>query len=413
MKILQINLCVNCFSTGKIAEQIGSVAIDNGIESHIVYSFLKKDNGIDCATMSRSNVYRVYNKYSEALHKIISKFFGLQGFGSVFTTLKLIRLIKRINPDIIHLHNIHDNNYNYPILFSYIGKCQKPLVWTQHDCWAFTGGCFHFDFIGCEEWKKSCAHCKYKQSKYQLLTNSKLNLIAKKRYTKKIADLHLVAVSKWLKSKIDQSILKGHNSLVIYNGIDTSVFKPLPVPSYISDLTSNKKIVLGVASNWDYRKGLNDYKELAEVLDTDYIIVLIGLKEPQRSNLPKNIIGHGLTKNQQELCEWYSAALCTLNLSYEETFGLTTVEGFSCGTPGIVYNKTASPELITNETGFVVEVKDYNNICKAIYTLSKNGKSYYSQNCINRAHEVYDKNKNFYKYIDLYKRILSDKEERI
>ena len=102
----------------------------------------------------------------------------------------------------------------------------------------------------------------------------------------------------------------------------------------------------------------------------------------------------------------YSTADVVLNLSDEESFGLTTAEGFACGTPSIVYNCTASPELITSETGRVVEKGDMDSLCDAIYTMTSLGKQHYAEKCRERAVGLYDKNKNYRQYIELYKELL-------
>jgi putative colanic acid biosynthesis glycosyltransferase len=95
-----------------------------------------------------------------------------------------------------------------------------------------------------------------------------------------------------------------------------------------------------------------------------------------------------------------------LNLSYEETFGMTTVEGLACGTPGIVYNATASPELIDNSTGLIVEPGDINELIEAIKVIEQNGKQYYTEACVKRAQRLYKKEDRFKEYIELYEELI-------
>ena len=151
IKILQVNVCLNVLSTGRIAEQIGRKIMDHGWESYVLTCGpLKK---------SQSHVIKVKGKWERLLHRFINRFLDAQGLGSYFATKRVIKRIKDINPDIIHLHNIHDCWINHNLLFDYIKQSKKPLIWTFHDCWAFTGHCAYFDDVECMRWKSGCYEC--------------------------------------------------------------------------------------------------------------------------------------------------------------------------------------------------------------------------------------------------------------
>ena len=142
----------------------------------------------------------------------------------------------------------------------------------------------------------------------------------------------------------------------------------------------NKYIIHGVASVWSGKKGLEDFITLSKTLEEDETLVLIGLKENQIKNLPKNIIGIQRTANLEELVSWYSTANLYLNLSVEESFGMTTAESLACGTPVVVYDSTACPEMVTPKTGRVVPKKDIEAVRNAIHDIKIDfNESHYAQ----------------------------------
>lgn len=398
-KLLQINVTANWGSTGKIAEQIGLKAMEQGWESYIAYG-----RSMNPSKSKLIKVGRMLNVYE---HYLENRIFDNEGLASRIPTKQFIKKIEEIKPDIIHLHNIHDHWLNYKILFEYLNTLDTPIVWTQHDCWAFTGGCMHFVHTNCERWKSECEKCLYSK---KLLDKSKKHFNLRKHFFVANKNLVLVPVSHWLENEVKQSFFKNHQVVPILNGVDINSFKPLKQTIVREKYGIGDRFMLvGLATAWSARKGLKDYLELSKHISDDEVIVLVGLRKKQIENLPKNIIGIKRTSNVQELAELYSTANIVLNLSYEETFGLTTVEGFACGTPGIVYNKTASPELIEEGVGYVVEAGNIVQLLNAIKEIKQKGKEYYSDNCRKRAENNYDKDKSFSKYIELYNNLLNKK----
>ena len=400
-KLLQINVVANSGSTGKIAENIGKLAISQGWESYIAYG---RGN-----PTSASNLIPVGNKWDMYLHGIQSRLFDNHGLASKKATYKFIEEVKRINPDIIHLHNIHGYYLNYKMLFEYLSTTNTPVVWTLHDCWAFTGHCSHFDAIGCDKWRTGCFSCplkgEYPVSK--LMDASKRNYALKKRLFTSVPNLTFVPVSRWLADLVGESFLGKYPVQVINNGIDTEVFQQRQSDLRKKHGIENKFVLVGVAGVWDAMKGLEDFIKLSSMLPDDCVIIMIGLTKKQIEGLPKNIIGIERTENQTQLAEYYSIADVVMNLSYQETFGMTTVEGFGCGTPSVVYDRTASPELISQYTGIIVEAADMRGILSAIETIRRNGKQHYSTACRQRAVEFYNKDDKFREYIRLYNELVS------
>lgn len=400
--LLQINVVINSGSTGRIAEEIGQTAIKNGWNSTIAYGRVERP--------SQSELIRIGTDWDIKWHGLQTRLFDRHGLGSVKATQKLIEQIKEIQPSIIHLHNVHGYYLNIEILFDYLAKANIPVVWTLHDCWPMTGHCAHFDFIGCEKWKTTCFNCPQKTSYPAsfFADRSKKNYQLKKRLFTSVKNLHVVTVSNWLGGIARQSFLARYPIQIINNGINTDIFSPQNNLEHIRSKYGIGKrfMIVGVATAWSNKKGFNDFIELSRVLDNDTVIVLVGVSEAQLKSLPKLIIAIPRTENTNELAQLYSSADIVLNLSAEETFGLTTVEGFACGTPGIVYNSTASPELITSETGFVVEKGDTNGLLNAINIIKQKGKSSYSKACRERAVKYYNKDDRYLDYLKLYESLL-------
>jgi len=401
LSLLQINSVVNCGSTGRITEEIGQTAIAANWKSYIAYG--RNDQ------TSKSELIKIGSDWDIKMHGIQTRLFDRHGLASKKATKRLVQKIENIKPDIIHLHNIHGYYLNIEILFCFLKQANIPVVWTLHDCWPITGHCSHFSFIGCEKWKTQCYNCPQKKSypASYLLDRSKKNYHLKKELFTSLPNLTLVPVSNWLSDLLKESFLKDFPVKVIHNGINTDVFKPSHDSFFRKKYQlGNKTILLGVANVWSQRKGLNDFIELSKRLNSDYQIILVGLTKKQIKILPHNIMGIVRTESIKDLVHFYSNADIVLNISYEETFGMTTIEGFACGTPGIVYNSTASPELIDNSTGIVVEKGDINGLIEAIHQIKNKGKKAYTEACINRANDLFNKKDCFMEYINLYNSLI-------
>lgn len=401
-KLLQINITANWGSHGKIAEGIGNIAISHGWDSYIAYG--------RWFNPSKSHLFHIGSMLDERIHGVMSRLFDIHGLMSKYATKQLITYIEKINPDIIHLHNIHGYYLNYPILFKFLAKTNKPIVWTLHDCWAFTGHCAHYMYIGCDKWKCHCYKCPqiHAYPKSVLFDNSKKNFDLKKKFFLMPQHLVLVPVSKWLENDVEQSFLNKHKIAQIYNGIDTQAFAPSTTCDVFTKykIQQGKRIILGVASNW-YRKGLNDFFQLSELIDNQYIIFLVGLNQKDIDSLPKNIIGIRRTQNVQELVELYSAATVFFNPTWEDNFPTTNIESLACGTPVITYNTGGSPEAIEKGTGYVIEKGDVKSGLENIIEITKNGKAYYTDMCRNSVLKRFNKDERYNEYFDLYCKMLN------
>jgi glycosyltransferase involved in cell wall biosynthesis len=400
VKLLQINASVNTGSTGRISEEIGRLTLADGDQSIIAYGY--KSNS------SRSETLKIGNHFHILWHGLKSRLLDLHGFGSVMSTRGFIEKLKKIDPDIIHLHNIHGYYLNVEVLFNYLNKSDKPVVWTLHDCWPFTGHCSHFEAVNCFKWEMECQKCPNLKGypKSWILDNSKNNYRIKKKLFTGHKNLTIVTPSDWLAKHVRKSFLKACPVEVIHNGIDLSVFRPTEKDSILSKYKIQAPgYILGIANIWTKRKGLDDFYELRGMISREIQIVLVGLSRAQMKNLPAGIIGIARTENVEELATLYSAASVFVNPTYVDNFPSTNLESIACGTPVITYNTGGSPEAIDEDTGFVVEKGDLPGVSAAIsLVLNKNRKSY-TAICRQRAERYFDKNERFEDYLSLYRRL--------
>ena len=218
MKVLQINSVCGIGSTGRIATDLHSILKEQGHESYIAYA---RDEAKNC-----DNAIKIGNKTDNYVHVAQTRLFDKHGLGSYYATKKFIKQIEELNPDIIHLHNMHGYYINIQLLFEYLKKANKPVVWTLHDCWAFTGHCSHFDYIGCKQWKSKCVQCEQKKEypKNIAISRVKKNYEMKNLLFNGIKNMTIVTPSQWLADLVQQSFLKDYPIKVINNGIDLNVF---------------------------------------------------------------------------------------------------------------------------------------------------------------------------------------------
>ncbi|KGR76412.1 glycosyltransferase [Ureibacillus manganicus] len=400
MKVLQINSVCGVGSTGRIVTDIHNLLLEQGHDSIIAYGrgLPKNSNG----------AIRIGTNLDNYSHLALTRIFDKHGFGSNKATREFINKIEDINPDIIHLHNIHGYYLNVELLFNYLKKVEKPVVWTLHDCWAFTGHCAYFDYIGCEKWQTLCSNCPEK-STYPgslLIDNSKNNFMRKNDIFTGVKDLTIVTPSRWLANLVKKSYLNEYPVKVINNGIDLRIFKPTESNFRERYGLENKFVILGVANIWDRRKGLKYFIDLSERINTNEIIVLVGLTEKQKSLLPKNIVGITKTNNVNELVEIYSTANIFINPTLEDNFPTTNLEALACGTPVVTFETGGSIESVDDSCGFVVKKGDIDDVLSSIRKLSIGNRILdYSKNSILRAEKLYYDKDRYNEYIDIYNKL--------
>ena len=395
MKVVQINAVCGFGSTGKICVGISKVLCSQGIENYILYNSGCSDRplGIKCAEpLPKGQALR-------------SRILGNYGFNSRISTKKLIRELQRIAPDVVHLHNLHGHNCDLEMLMAYFRETKTKLVWTFHDCWAFTAYCPHFVMAGCEKWKTGCHHCSQRRTFSWFFDRSSW-LYEKKKRAFSGLDMTIVTPSEWLAGLVKESFLKEYPVVVVNNGIDLNVFKPTP-----SDFRQNHGIredqvlLLGVAIGWHPRKGADVFMRLARRLDPDrFRIVMVGTDDKIDRQLPENIISIHRTANQAELAQIYTAADLFVNPTREDTFPTVNMESLACGTPVLTYRTGGSPEILDDKTGMVVDCDDEEALYDAIMRIGHE-QPFSWTDCRSRGLS-YDENRKFREYSALYESIL-------
>jgi len=396
VKVFQINSVCGIGSTGRIVCDIKQTLEANDDKCQIAYGrgFY---NDPDCLKIESDLVFKA--------HVFFSRITDRQGFYSTSATKRLVRSIEHFEPDIIHLHNIHGYYLDIRVLFEFLKNYGKPVVWTLHDCWAFTGHCAYFDYADCNKWKTGCGQCPQK-SAYPasfLLDDSKKSFQEKKRLFTSVPNMNIVTPSDWLNNLVKESFLGEIPVTTINNGIDLSVFRPVETKFKEKNNLRGKKLVLGIANVWEKRKGLDDFIALSKILSDDAKIVLVGLSEKQISSLPSNIMGITRTANINELVELYSAADVFVNPTKEDNFPTVNIEAIACGTPVVTYNTGGSGEMLNEKCGIVVPTGDINALAKAIENINLK-----SEDCVSYAIN-FEKNKQYNIYMELYKNILNSR----
>lgn len=403
MKLLQINVDANNGSNGSIAQELGKEALRRGWESYIAYGRR--------SVPSESTLIRIGNDLDVKIHGIQSRLFDNHGLASKSATRQFLKSVDEIRPNLIHLHNIHGYYLNYKLLFEYFKEKNIPIVWTFHDCWPFTGHCGYFESVQCEKWKTGCHSCELRKfyPKSLFLDRSSRNYRLKKSLFTSINSLHITTVSKWLMSKVRDSFFRDYPISTVYNFVNEKIFSPNVERINRCDYgLDDRKILIGAAANWVPSKGIPDFNALADSLSDKYQIVMVGVTEDVKKQISPNVHCLARVERPQLLAALYAEADILLNLSRQETFGMTTLEAMACGTPGISYNNTACPEVLSNDTGVIVPTGNIKAVEEAIELIEKKGKNSFKDNCVARANTIFSKNNIISQYFDVYDKALSE-----
>lgn len=394
MKIVQINVSCGRGSTGKICLAVSKLLTQQGIENYILYAEGKSDYPLGI---------RYANHAYVKLEALRTRILGNYGFNSELATRRLIRHLERIQPDIVHLHNIHGHNCNLSMLFGYLKKKKIKLFWTFHDCWAFTGHCVHFTTVKCTQWKGHCVYCPL-WNQHSWFFNRTNELFEKKKELFTGLDLTIITPSQWLAGLVKESFLKNYPVKVINNGIDLSVFKPTP-SDYRERFEIKDKgmhLLLGVAYCWDERKGLDVFLELSRRLDkAKYKIALVGTNEKVDRTLSPEIISIHRTQDQRELAMLYSAADLFVNPTREDNYPTVNMEALACGTPVLTFRTGGSPEILDDTCGSVVDCDDVDALEREIVRICES--SPYTEDACQKRAESFAEDKLFGEYVKLYR----------
>lgn len=406
-KLLQINPVLRTnTSTGRIVQEIGELAIEEGWDSYVAYS-----GGRDGLKPCKSKLIPVGGKVDVAFHGLWTRLTDRHGLASWSATRRFIDEIKALKPDIIHIHNIHGYFLNYKILFDFLARNDIPVVWTVHDCWLYTGHCYYYSSIGCDKWMIGCGNCPQKRAfpSSWFVDRSKKNFDDKSLAFNSIKDrLTIVPVSEWIRGEMSNSFLKNCQFQVIHNGIDLNVFSVQDNEQGVRQRygLGDKRIILGLASIWSKEKGWDDFIEMAKMLNDNELIVLVGVSEKQQEQLPSNIVGIRRTENVQQLAELYSAADVFVNPTWQDNYPTVNLEAIACGTPVVTYRTGGSVEAINDSTGMIVEQGDVAGLLSAAREIMQRGTQLFKDSCRKFALENFDKEERYNDYLKLYDKLL-------
>lgn len=399
MKVLMINTVCGQGSTGSICTDIANILENEGHECFIAY-------GQGTTTYSKS--YKIGTVLENHLHNLKSRLFGKQGYYTKEGTLKFINFVNSYKPDIIHLHNLHGNYLNLEILFEFLQTFKGKVFWTFHDCWPFTGKCAHYTSVGCNKWQSHCQKCpQIKEYPPSIFFDKSYEIFRdKKEKFLSVPNLKIITVSDWLKNQVEMSFFQNTRISRIYNWIDYQTFKIRNTDSICErfSLESEKFTFICISASWSKNTSkLQDLLTLANKLKDDKIQIIVVGKMMQGVDLPTNIKLISYVDNKAILADLYNFADVYIHLSSEDTFGKVIAEALSCGTPAIVYDSTACPEIIDVKTGVVVKDRDVQAIADNILKIKNKKLVFKSSDCHDRARENFDIDKNIRKTIDWYK----------
>ena len=330
LRYVQLNSFYNG-STGTIMRNLHHELTERGVDSYIFWG--RRHNTISdheqcCAS-----------KAGYLSHGAMTRLHDRMGFYSKRDTAKLLKRLDDIDPDVVHLHNIHGYYVNIEMLFSWLASHRCQVKWTLHDCWAFTGHCAY-------------SKCCPQLDTYPITiskTNCARNYEDKKRIFTSVPPerMTLITPSQWLADLVGESFLKDYPVEVRHNVIDTDVFKPTPSDFRERYGIGDRFMVLGVASPWTKRKGLPDFVRLAEKLDSDkFVVALVGLSDRQLKALPRGVFGLKRTNSPQELAGIYTTADVFFNPTVEDNYPTVNLEAEACGTPVITYDTGGCRETL-------------------------------------------------------------------
>ena len=393
MKVLFINSVYNRGSTGRIVKDLADVVIQNGGDYRIIC-------GRGCHKIDDERVFDVSSAIGIISHATLSRLFDTSGFHSNKATKRVIEFIDDYSPDIINLHNLHGYYLNVEMLFDYLkNKYKGKIVWTLHDCWAFTGHCAYYTHAKCDKWETGCCKCPQKRMypKSLLKDNSYNNYLRKQASFSNVPNLYIVTPSKWLANEIERSFLKHYTCFVINNGIDLSVFRPSVLPK-----ERDKYQLLNVSNGVDTRKGFNDLIKLMSLLPDKYHLVIVGVDKKVAKQSSERIKFVYKTNSVNELVDYYSRSSFLINPTYEDNFPTINIESLACGTPVIAYNSGGASEAIDSLSGVSIKTGRIDEVATAILT-----HNFKESDCLNRS-KLFDKRVKFLEYFSLFTKLLKE-----
>ena len=395
MKILQINAVYGYLSTGMIVKDIGRIITENGHEAFFAYQSTNE---------TVNNGYCIGNSFDWKMHALLSRLSGKQSYHSKFATYKFLKYIDEIKPDVVHLHNLHSNYIHLNMLLDYLAKKDIATVITMHDCWYFTGKCFHYIDHGCNGFTNGCGNCpKRKTSPPSWFFDfSKTMFKDRKKYLLAIPRLQIVGCSDWICNEAKKGFLRDTNIVPIWNGVDTDTFKPYDKSQMKKKYDClDKRVVMGMANKWFLPQNKELLEKTVEQIGENDLLMLVGCNEVQFKNAEKygnKVKTVGFIKGRKELAEYYSMADVFVNPTHADTLPTVNMESICCGTPVVTYAVCGSSELVLEGCGRVVPENDVEGMINAFNNIVPT-------DCSSIGAKAFDRQVSYEKYLNVYEEL--------
>lgn len=315
------------------------------------------------------------NKGEYEASAIATRLDGKYGFHNKASTKRLLDVLDSIQPDVVHLHSLIDYYVNVEMLFNWLASSKCSVIWTLHDCWPFTGGCMYFTMAKCDRWEKGChkpCPCPAPERFPALNLRSRIDWCYEQKrrlFTCIPAErMTLIAPSEWMADLVQDSFLAKYPVQVVKNTIDEEIFKPTKSDFREANSLEGKFLVIGVASGWGPRKGMDDFIRLACDLDDRFALLMVGLTKKQIAKLPNNtsarLIGVEKTNSREQLAGIYTCSDILFAPTKEDNYPTVNLEAQACGTPVITYDVGGAKETLWMQGS--VAVKGYDEAVSAI-----------------------------------------------
>lgn len=400
MKILQVNCVYNTGSTGKIVYDVHRELLSRGYESVVCYG-----RG---AKTSDKYVHKTCAELYAKINNLCSRITGIMYGGCFFSTNKLISIIKKEKPDIVHLHCINGYFVNIYRILEYLKKSGIKTILTHHAEFMYTANCGHA--LECDKWLNGCGGCPRlkKETKSLFFDRTHASWMRMQRAFEGFDNLTLTSVSPWLMSRGKMSpFLTDMPHYVVMNGLDTDVFHlrdtaELKKQHKISD---GEKIIFHAAPYFtddpSHIKGGHFIIKLANMLPD--VRFFVAGDHPEALNVPDNIVLLGRINDQSKLAEYYAMADLTVIASKKETFSMICAESLSCGTQVVGFNAGAPEQISIPEYSNFVEYGDVDALCEATKEMLSTSVS--KDDVCAAAHQKYSKAQMTNGYLDIYSKI--------
>lgn len=403
-RILHVN-CTDAGSTGKIINQISYYLQDK-------FDFFLCTPKINTNNPPYLKKIRTSGKYEQALYKRITAITGYRYSCSPHSTHRIISAIRKIKPDIIHLHSANCYMANLYSILKYAKKKDIAVVITNHAEFYYTGICSHS--YDCMQWVDGCKKCPdlWGQAHSLFFDTTRRAWRKMKESLYAIPRIAVVSVSPWVRERSEKSqIMNGIPQFTVLNGVDTNVFRYIVQENEVMNKhLFREKTVLFVTAMFsdseDDAKGGKYIIQLASKLEGKAKIVIIG-KYNINTKIPDNIIIKGVISDQSKLAEYYNVADVTVVASKRETFGMTVAESLCCGTPVIGFNSGGPESIALDNYSDFVSYGDVKGLYRVALKWLNRDKKAFSSEIAELAHQKYSSKFMAKGYNDIYTHLLN------